>query len=451
MRVLTPHISCVVNLPLSADEPNEFDLAVQQGFAEIYAVTAEGIIKHHKLRGQNRYVRVKVDKIPGFEPARLPQAISFLPAGRIPRGIFDQILAFFYKVMEVNGDRALEAMAWICYNPEQGYHVIVPPQTVGGASVSYDWSCVPAGTSIVVDIHSHNNMNAFFSGTDDRDDSGNISFSGVVGQMLAETGPKTVWRFNYQQRKFEASFDQIFEGAPAGEIPAEWLSQVKIYSAPAGRQTWAHQGGKSRADHLAPYQFKKGGKQQGSSGEGRSVKASGTPSGERAGPYVRGRLPLTLDGDFWGMADDVYGSDQINSEADRALARALSDDSQGELSLGKTWAGPANERLGNESRLSVEAGPADPLLDDGVPGEDSMWGSHERFDELMINHGSAVAESYCVIDDFMSSLSGKDELLEELISDMFELSSEEGQADIFRQLVSRLPNSVKEKLQTNGL
>jgi hypothetical protein len=188
MRVLTPHLSCVVNMPLSPDEPNEFDLAVQQGYAEIYAVTAEGIIKHHKLRGQNRYIRVKVEKVPGFEPVRLPQAISFLPAGRIPRDIFDQILAFFYKVMEVNGDRALEAMAWICYNPEQGYHVLIPPQTVGGASVSYDWSCVPAGTSIIVDIHSHNNMNAFFSGTDDRDDGGNISFSGVVGQMLFETG-----------------------------------------------------------------------------------------------------------------------------------------------------------------------------------------------------------------------------------------------------------------------
>lgn len=449
MRVLTPHLSCVVNMPLSPDEPNEFDLAVQQGYAEIYAVTAEGIIKHHKLRGQNRYIRVKVEKVPGFEPVRLPQAISFLPAGRIPRDIFDQILAFFYKVMEVNGDRALEAMAWICYNPEQGYHVLIPPQTVGGASVSYDWSCVPAGTSIIVDIHSHNNMNAFFSGTDDRDDGGNISFSGVVGQMLFETGPKTVWRFNYQQRKFEASFDQIFEAAPAGEVPAEWLSQVKIYSAPTNR-TWT--GGKGKAEHLKGYQFKKGEPQQGSSGasdRGSRVHVGGG-STMREGPHIRGRLPLSMDSDFWGMSGDIYGSDQINADADRALALALSE-GQGELPMGKTWAGSANGRRGSELSLNVDAGPADMSVDDGVPGEDSLWNAHERFDELMINHGVAVAESFCVIDDFMSSLSGKDELLEELISDMFELSSEEGQADIFRQLVSRLPSSVKEKIETNGL
>jgi PRTRC genetic system protein A len=455
MRVLVPHISCVVNLPLSAEETNEFDLAVQEGYAEIYAVTAEGVIKHHKLRGQNRYVRVKVDRIPGFEPARLPQAISFLPAGRIPRAVFDQILAFFYKVMEVNGDRALEAMAWICYNPEQGYHVIVPPQTVGGASVSYDWSCVPPGTSIVVDIHSHNNMNAFFSGTDDRDDAGNISFSGVVGHMLAETGPKTVWRFNYQQRKFEASFDQIFEASPVGETPAEWLSQVKIYSAPAGRGSWTGGSGKGKnADHLKDFQFKKGNKQQGSSGDGRVHVGGGSTM--REGPHLRGRLPLSFEGDFWGMSgmDDLYdnlgGAGRINSEADRALALALSDNSQEEAGSGKSWAGLANERMGNESSLNVDARPAD-LLDDGVPGENQLWNGHERFDELMINHGAAVAESYCVIDDFMSSLSGKDALLEELIADMFELSSEEGQADIFKTLVGRLPSRVKEAIQTNGL
>lgn len=451
MRVLAPHMSCVVNMPLSPDEPNEFDLAVQQGYAEIYAITSEGIIKHHKLRGQNRYVRVKVDKIPNFEAPRLTQAISFLPAGKIPRAIFDQVLAFFYKVMEVNGDRALEAMAWICYNQEQGYHVIVPPQQVGGASVTYDWSAVPPGTSIIVDIHSHNNMNAFFSGTDDRDDGGNISFSGVVGQMLSETGPKTVWRFNYQQRKFEATFNQIFENSQAGEIPAEWLSQVKIYSAPVGRQTWAHQGGKGKADHLKQYQFPKGGKGQGSSGSSRSTVVDNR-EGVREGPHIRGRLPLSFDndfgGEFWGMGGPV---DEINSDADRALIRALEDpemDSQGVLPLGKHWAGLA----GNvDESLNVDAGPADPLLNDGVPGETSDWGQHERFDELAINHGVAAAESFCVIDDFMPSLSEKDELIEELVSDMFELASEQGQADIFKAIVDRLPSSVKEHLQTNGL
>jgi hypothetical protein len=51
----------------------------------------------------------------------------------------------------------------------------------------------------------------------------------------------------------------------------------------------------------------------------------------------------------------------------------------------------------------------------------------------------------------MSVLAGKDDLLEELVSDMFELSSEEGQVHIFRQLYDRLPKSAKDKIATNGL
>lgn len=158
MHILAPFMSCVVNLPLTADDPNEFDQAVAEGYVEIYAITAEGVIKHHKLRGQNRYVRVKVDKIPGYEPAKLPQAISFLPDGKIPKAIFDQILGFFYGVIKANGDKALEAMAHILWNQERGYHIGVPPQKISGASVVYDWSYLPSGTTIVVDIHSHNYM-----------------------------------------------------------------------------------------------------------------------------------------------------------------------------------------------------------------------------------------------------------------------------------------------------
>lgn len=155
MHILAPHISCVVNMPLSEGEPNEFDLALSQGFLEIYAITSEGIVKHHKLRGENRYVRVKVDRIPGYEPPRLPQAINFLPAGKIPKALFDQIVSFFYAVMKKNGEKALEAMAWICYNAEHGYHIVIPDQSISAASVRYDWNSLPAGTSIIVDIHSH--------------------------------------------------------------------------------------------------------------------------------------------------------------------------------------------------------------------------------------------------------------------------------------------------------
>jgi hypothetical protein len=154
MEIISQHISCVAL-------PGEFNAAVEAGFSEIYVMTSNGIIKHHKLRGQNRFVRLKVDKLPSnYKEEKIDQGINFLPAGRIPIQLFDQVVAFFRKVSEVK-KTDLEAMVWICWDQENGYHLIVPDQRVSKASASYDWASLPAGKTIVVDIHSHNSMGKY--------------------------------------------------------------------------------------------------------------------------------------------------------------------------------------------------------------------------------------------------------------------------------------------------
>ena len=60
MHVLVPHMSCVCG-------PNELQEAIAANFKEIYIVTSQGVFKHHQLRGEGRYVRLKVDKIPGYK------------------------------------------------------------------------------------------------------------------------------------------------------------------------------------------------------------------------------------------------------------------------------------------------------------------------------------------------------------------------------------------------
>ena len=158
MHIIAPHISCIVPAPVKGAANSEFEQAIAQGYAEIYVTSPAGIVKYHKLRGENRFVTVKVDKIPGVELAvPEPTFEFFLPAGRIPRRLLDQIEFFFRKVMEVHKND-LEAMIWVLYSPEQGYYLHVPDQRISKASVSYDWHDVPAGSSIVVDIHSHNTM-----------------------------------------------------------------------------------------------------------------------------------------------------------------------------------------------------------------------------------------------------------------------------------------------------
>lgn len=156
MEVLLPGLSCVVS-------PDEIETALGEGFSKVYVLQADGsIMLHHKLQGENRFVRLKVDKIPGFQ-GEIPkvelmkEVVNFLPAGKIPYVLFEQILSFFRKVSAIH-KRNLEAMAWIMWSPERGYFIHIPDQQVSGASASYDWSDVPAGAAIVVDIHSHNSM-----------------------------------------------------------------------------------------------------------------------------------------------------------------------------------------------------------------------------------------------------------------------------------------------------
>lgn len=47
--------------------------------------------------------------------------------------------------------------------------------------------------SLAVDLHSHADMDAFFSSTDDADDAGEVKISGVVGRLGAGAAP--VWAF----------------------------------------------------------------------------------------------------------------------------------------------------------------------------------------------------------------------------------------------------------------
>lgn len=443
MHILAEYISCVVL-------PTELQTAIDAGYNEIYVMTSGGILKHHKLRGSNRHVRLKVDSIPGYTEQSIQQEINFLPAGRIPVNLFDQIVAFFKQVMAVK-KAELEAMAWICHNEELGYHIIIPDQRVSKASASYDWSSLPVGTSIVCDIHSHNTMGAFFSGTDNRDDAGAIGFSGVVGQ-INNNPPQTVWRFNYRDKKVEAKFENIFE-VPVREVPepqADWLGKVTTPSAVT--QSWSHKNGyptshqKDKADHLKDYQFKKG--------QGGTLPQSRFQGEQRLGPAFHGGglTPAShqqddegpgFQGEFWDMGAGHYAlinpgeQDERAESAERVLAYLREDpEYYGGTGLGKTVSVSGEdvkgkENLGTQNKL--------------------MAFENDRYDEIAINHGTLVAESYCEIDNHMAFLNGKDDLIKELISDMMHFMSEEGQVELFRDIFNSLPSKEQEKIQMNGL
>lgn len=244
MRELLPNFSCVVNGGFENDQgPSELEQAIAQGYQQIYVLTADGIFKHHLLRsgleGTPRYIRSKVQTIPGLKPRTYTEQMSFLPDGKISIELFDTVKAFFKEVIVRKGT-AVEAMIWILWSQDKGYYLHVPDQVVSHGSANYDWSSLPTDSIIVVDIHSHANFNAFFSGTDDRDDANTIRYSAVLGHNDTDN-PSFKARFNYLGSKRDVTLDEIFY-RPSQEtaIPEDWHDKVKTYSQvrPTGGQNY---------------------------------------------------------------------------------------------------------------------------------------------------------------------------------------------------------------------
>jgi hypothetical protein len=90
---------------------------------------------------------------------------------KIPDVCVRQIVGFFKAVYEAHKS---EAIILLYHNQKTlEWEVLVPEQTVSGASANYKMVTpdkVPEGFSRVGTWHSHSNMSAFFSGTDDHDD-----------------------------------------------------------------------------------------------------------------------------------------------------------------------------------------------------------------------------------------------------------------------------------------
>ena len=141
-------------------------LAGEPGLFYNYIIARDGIYVH----GQNPLLKATVCiaacEVRGL--ASLQHSVE-LPHGRIPRHVYD--LAISILAAHAWEERYL-AVVW-----DRWYRLRVPQQFSDGASVSYER--LP---HTVMDIHSHSCMPAFFSGTDDNDETG-LRLSLVVGEL----------------------------------------------------------------------------------------------------------------------------------------------------------------------------------------------------------------------------------------------------------------------------
>lgn len=231
--------------PMTSAVVHEKDylLGVGKGLMNLCIVGVDGAMYYRKSFSHGRHITAKLGQ-PFAKPtgvvSKIVEGVQFLPHGiPVPTELLHQIIAFFRKVMKdkiknatgtgVGSHGSYEAMAHILWNDaEKSYRIAIPKQSVSQAAVSYTFDHILPGEEIIVDIHSHNNMGAFFSGTDNNDDKNMVSISGVAGK-LGSANHELKWRFNHGAGKSIeiASYESIFSETPTEiEVPEEWMNNV---------------------------------------------------------------------------------------------------------------------------------------------------------------------------------------------------------------------------------
>ena len=142
---------------------------------------------------------------------------------KMPLAILFQIIGFF---KDINRMHRAEAMVQIYWDRDKAeYFCHCPRQEVSGMSVDFKRDKDKDKKYLLVaDVHSHNEMNAFFSGTDDADEK-ETRFFGVIGS-IDDPLPDVRFRASSGNGRVDVPLESIFELGQ--EYPKAWLKKVKI-------------------------------------------------------------------------------------------------------------------------------------------------------------------------------------------------------------------------------
>ena len=130
--------------------------------------------------------------------------------GRIPQRCFD--LALNYFLADTSRERYV-AVTW-----NEGYHLYAPVQTGEHARVQYE-----TGESVILDLHSHGEMKAWFSTQDNHDEQG-LRLYGVVGK-LGEI-PVVRLRVGVYGYHSPIAWGDVFDGLLTGAVESETVKEV---------------------------------------------------------------------------------------------------------------------------------------------------------------------------------------------------------------------------------
>jgi len=179
-------------------------------------------------------------KLPGF-PKEENHPFFTMKYGKIPYKLLEEILYFFKAICDDSKD---EVYMQIFYDREKGeYFNYCPKQVVSGASVDYERDTeLEEKHILVLEIHSHNTMNAYFSGIDDNDEKGD-RFFGVVGELNKAVPAIKLSYVCGGKRQDLPKISNIFTEAPQeSHYPEEWRGRVK-------KRSYAYAGGSQGSNY----------------------------------------------------------------------------------------------------------------------------------------------------------------------------------------------------------
>ena len=154
--------------------------ALPEAWPYAYHVAAEGVFKVVHGRHFRAAFQVAAGRVAGL--SSYPDAGVLLTVPRIPAGLLARVLAHARDVCLRASLVPVEQMYHFHYFHGVGWRVAVPRQQAGAGRVAYTGGCE---SSVVLDLHSHHEMAAFFSETDDRDEQG-CRFYAVIGRIFTQ-------------------------------------------------------------------------------------------------------------------------------------------------------------------------------------------------------------------------------------------------------------------------
>jgi hypothetical protein len=173
-------------------------------------------------------------------PSELAEQKTFIELHypKIPRRRFEVIVGFFARVAELHRSEAAVLLAWD--SSVQRLRLVVPEQT---ATVSRNWwgdvypiglhyqvpTDLPAGWTIIGDVHSHVDEPAYASGTDKDDETHRAGLHVVVGRISREP-PDIHIAAVVDGQRFRVEPTAVLAGYRQRRLrfPSAWLERVKV-------------------------------------------------------------------------------------------------------------------------------------------------------------------------------------------------------------------------------